>query len=67
MELRRLRSRLPPPIHPRRMSSMFRAGANISSSNWVTVLEYIGVGLLIAGAVVGGVLIAEKLSGKKGG
>ncbi len=42
-------------------------GANISSSNWVTVLEYIGVGLLIAGAVVGGVLIAEKLSGKKGG
>ena len=41
-------------------------GVNISSSNWVTVLEYIGVGLLVAGAVVGGVVIAEKLSQKKG-
>ena len=40
-------------------------GVNISSSTWVTVLEYIGIGLLVAGVVVGGVLVAEKLSEKK--
>lgn len=40
-------------------------GVNVSSSNWKTVLEYIGIGLLVAGAVVGGVLLAEKLSEKK--
>jgi hypothetical protein len=41
-------------------------GTNISSSNWLTILEYVGIGLLVAGAVVGGVVIAEKLSEKKG-
>ncbi len=38
---------------------------NVSSSNWLTILEYVGIGLLAAGAVVGGVVLAEKLSEKK--
>jgi hypothetical protein len=46
--------------------SVSGTGVNVSSSNWLTILEYVGIGLLAAGAVVGGVVLAEKLSQKKG-
>jgi hypothetical protein len=39
---------------------------NVLSSNWLTILECVCVGLLIAGAVVGGVVIGERLLEKKG-
>ncbi len=52
-------------LHSRYLYGVSGTGS-VSSPTWLTVLELIGLGVLIAGAAVGGVLLAEKLSEKQG-